>query len=266
MCFFKTSEDVKINYHLYGKGQPIVLVCGFGGYQEIWTDQVEYLVKMGYQVLTFDHRNMGQSEHTIHGHTLQKLTDDLVELCQYLKISRAVFIGHSMGGSVLYDLIETRPDLVALAIIVDQSPYMLNTDDWTYGFMNYTSANFLTETLKKPVVNETLHGIDFKVLKKIINVKIAHPFNRQANIDLLQEHVQLDWRGLTKATNKKLIVVAAKKSPYYNYQFSKWMSQQNSKIDHVIVDNCGHDIKAEVPDRFNQLLRHFLLKNRYLPN
>lgn len=44
------------------------------------------------------------------------------------------------------------------------------------------------------------------------------------------------------------------------------MSQQNSKIDHVIVDNCGHDIMAEVPDRFNQLLRHFLLKNRYLPN
>ena len=34
---FKTSDNVKINYELTGKGKPIVLVNGFGAYQEIWS-------------------------------------------------------------------------------------------------------------------------------------------------------------------------------------------------------------------------------------
>ena len=43
------------------------------------------------------------------------------------------------------------------------------------------------------------------------------------------------------------------------------MSKHNLRIEYAVLDDCGHDIMAEVPQRFNQLLRHFLLKNRYLP-
>ncbi|WP_254260494.1 alpha/beta fold hydrolase [Lactobacillus helveticus] len=61
-------------------------------------------------------------------------------------------------------------------------------------------------------------------------------------------------------------VIAAVKSPYYNFLFAKWMAAQNDQINMALVDNCGHDIMAEVSDRFNQILRHFSLKNRYLSN
>lgn len=55
---FKTSDNVEINYEVTGKGKTIVLVNGFGAYQEIWSAQVPFLNKLGYQVLTYDHRNM----------------------------------------------------------------------------------------------------------------------------------------------------------------------------------------------------------------
>lgn len=32
---FETSDNIKINYKLTGKGKTIVLVNGFGAYQEI---------------------------------------------------------------------------------------------------------------------------------------------------------------------------------------------------------------------------------------
>ena len=140
--FFKTSDDVKIAYSINGKGKPIILITGFGGYQEIWTAQKQYLLQMGYQVITYDHRNMGKSERTAKGQTLSRLTQDLIELLNFLQISQAVFVGHSMGGSVIYNLLKVKPEIIKFAIIIDQSPYMLNTSNWHYGFMNYTKDNF----------------------------------------------------------------------------------------------------------------------------
>ena len=81
--------------------------------------QVDYFTKMGYQVITYDHRNFGRSQRTKNDHTLQRLTDDLIELVQCLGIKQAVFVGHSMGGGLLFNLIKTAPDLVKLAVIVD---------------------------------------------------------------------------------------------------------------------------------------------------
>ena len=80
---FKTSDNVEINYQLTGKGKTIVLVNGFGAYQEIWSAQVPFLNKLGYQVLTYDHRNMGKSQRTEKGHTIERLTQDLNELTSF---------------------------------------------------------------------------------------------------------------------------------------------------------------------------------------
>ena len=94
---FETSDNVKINYELTGKGKTIVLVNGFGAYQEIWSAQVPFLNNLGYQVLTYDHRNMGKSQRTERGHNIVRLTQDLEELISFLKIKQAIFMGHSMG-------------------------------------------------------------------------------------------------------------------------------------------------------------------------
>ena len=32
---FKTSDGIRINYYVYGTGKPVVLIHGFGGYQQI---------------------------------------------------------------------------------------------------------------------------------------------------------------------------------------------------------------------------------------
>lgn len=261
---FETIDGIKLNYQLRGQGKPIVLVEGFGSYQEIWTKQVEYLVQMGYQVITYDHRNFGRSQRTEKGHNLQQLTNDLIELMNYLHIANAVFIGHSMGGSVLYNLMQTKPKLIKLAIIIDQTPYMLNTPIWPYGFMNYAADNYLTETTKTPAIRETWQGLNNQVNVGLSNARVKYPFNRQDNLDLLQEHSRLDWRPVIETSPVKMVVFAAKHSPYYDYHFSDWMKEHGQQVETVVLDNCGHDIMAEVPERFNQLLRHFLLKNRYL--
>ncbi|MFC2685494.1 MAG: alpha/beta fold hydrolase, partial [Limosilactobacillus oris] len=41
---FQTSDGVRLNYRIQGQGQPVVLIHGFGGYQQIWCLQVPELL------------------------------------------------------------------------------------------------------------------------------------------------------------------------------------------------------------------------------
>lgn len=45
---FKTSDGIRINYYVYGTGKPVVLIHGFGGYQQIWCLQIKNLIQQGY--------------------------------------------------------------------------------------------------------------------------------------------------------------------------------------------------------------------------
>lgn len=260
---FLTNDGIKINYHVKGNGKPLIFVTGFGGHQEIWKLQVDYFSGLGYQVITYDHRNFGRSERTKKGHTLNRLTYDLIELVEHLGIKKAAFIGHSMGGSVLYNLIRLKPSIVQLAVIIDQTPFMINTTDWKYGFMNYTINNYIEEAKKVPNVHETLHGLDNRIMPSLKEAKVTHPFSRTDNFDLLCEHSTKDWRKVIQNASMPIFAVAAIKSPYYNSDFTTWMTQQNDNVKATLVANSGHDIMAEVPDHFNKILYNFLLENHY---
>lgn len=189
---FETSDNVKINYELTGKGKTIVLVNGFGAYQEIWSAQVPFLNNLGYQVLTYDHRNMGKSQRTERGHNIARLTQDLEELISFLKIKQAIFMGHSMGASIIFCLIKRWPTVVKRALVVDQSPKMLNDKNWKYGFMDYTSENYHKKCQERPHVHETFAGLDDGVYAKLMKAKEENPFNRKDNVDLLENHMSLD--------------------------------------------------------------------------
>lgn len=255
---FKTSDNVEINYQLTGKGKTIVLVNGFGAYQEIWSAQVPFLNKLEYQVLTYDHRNMGKSQRTEKGHTIERLTQDLNELTAFLKIKQAIFMGHSMGASIIFCLMKNNPKLVKQALLIDQSPKMLNDENWKYGFMDYTKENYLKKCQERPRVHETYNGLDDNVYAKLMKAKKANPFNRKDNVDLLENHMSLDWRRVLEKTTIPTTFFVAKESPYYREVYEKKLEQKNSRINSFIMSPTGHVIMAEIPQQFNIKLKDIL--------
>lgn len=257
---FETSDGVKLNYRVMGNGQPVVLIEGFGGYQEIWQSQVEYLLQMNCQVITYDHRNHGQSERTEKNLTIKQLTKDLADLIAYLHLNKPILIGHSMGGSVCYSYLKSFSNVKSI-LAVDQSPKMLNDYDWKFGFEDITASNFSQKLTKTDSVHETLHGLNNRVALKLNQVKGQYPFDRRSNLPLLFDHVQKDWRKSLLDTEVPSTLVVAKLSPYFDYHFASRLVENNQNIKSVVLDNCGHDIMAEIPDVFNQTLRHFIFSS-----
>lgn len=257
---FQTSDGINLNYQAFGTGQPVVLIHGYGGYQQIWCLQVEHLVKQGYQVITYDQRNHGASGNDPRLTTVKRLIDDLAELLAGLHLTRPFLVGHSMGAAEIYGYLKYYPgNNLRGAIAIDQSPKMLNTPSWHYGYMDITRASYRLRLRERGNVRETLRGVPQTVINHLTPVKEMFPFDRKENLPLLYDHARQDWRSAIVGTQTPLLLVTANQSPYFNGAFADQFVQANPQyVSHARVDQSGHVVMAEQAQKFNQIMDQFL--------
>ena len=102
-----------------------------------------------------------------------------------------------MGASVIYGFLSYYTDFPLSGVIaIDQSPKMLNTVQWPYGYMDVTRASYKLKLKEHGNVRETLNGVPSQVISKLEPEKEMFPFIRAENLPLLYDHFdqQLDAR------------------------------------------------------------------------
>ncbi|KIH77459.1 Pimeloyl-ACP methyl ester carboxylesterase [Geoalkalibacter ferrihydriticus] len=115
-------NGVQIGYDDFGKGPAVLFVHGYPLNRKMWRRQVEPLVNDGFRVILTDLSGFGESELREDAGDLHTHADDLVGLLNYLGVGRAVVCGISMGGYVLFDLLDRYPKRVAGACFVVTRP------------------------------------------------------------------------------------------------------------------------------------------------
>ena len=98
-----TSDDAKLYCELMGDGFPIVLIHPFPVHHEFWKAVAGKLAAR-YQVILPDLRAHGRSEVGEGTATMSKHAADLMRLLETMQIPKAVFVGVSIGGYVLFEL------------------------------------------------------------------------------------------------------------------------------------------------------------------
>jgi 3-oxoadipate enol-lactonase len=85
-----------------GGGRPMLLVHGYTGAKEDFADHIDALAELGWWVVAPDLRGHGGTDHPEDPaeYSLERFSDDLVELVDELEWDRFVLLGHSMGGMV----------------------------------------------------------------------------------------------------------------------------------------------------------------------
>jgi pimeloyl-ACP methyl ester carboxylesterase len=113
------NEGIKIYYEIVGEGPPVVMIHGFPANLERWkeTNWVATL-KEDFQLILLDCRGHGKSDkphdESYYG---QKMTDDVMKLMEHLSIDKANFFGYSMGASITFRLLLSKPSLLISAIL-----------------------------------------------------------------------------------------------------------------------------------------------------
>ncbi len=108
----------KIFYNDQGSGKPLLLVHGFPLSHKIWEPQINYFLKNGFRVIAPDLRGFGNSTAPSELWGMNDFTDDIILLLDYLRIEQCAVGGMSMGGYILFNLLERYPNRVSNAIFI----------------------------------------------------------------------------------------------------------------------------------------------------
>lgn len=106
--FFKNT---KISFSDIGKGTAIVLLHGFLENQRMWDGFVASFSKK-YRIITIDLLGHGQTECLGYVHSMEDNADMVHAVLSELRIRKAIFVGHSMGGYVALALAELYPETI----------------------------------------------------------------------------------------------------------------------------------------------------------
>ncbi len=112
------SGDAEIAYEILGTGAPLVLLHPFPAHHEFWSPLAERLATR-YRLILPDLRGHGESEVGEGPATMEKHAADLLRVCDAADTGRAVFVGVSIGGYILFEFWRRHRQRVRTLILSD---------------------------------------------------------------------------------------------------------------------------------------------------
>ena len=105
-------------------GRPLLLVHGFGGAKEDFTDFLDDLAVLGWHAVAPDLRGHGDSDKPDDetAYSFEIFAADVLALADALGWDRFVVLGHSMGGMAVLHVVLDHPERVAALVLMDTSP------------------------------------------------------------------------------------------------------------------------------------------------
>jgi len=129
---YANNQGVRIRYEVEGNGPPLVLLQGLTGYLESWRE-LGYVgsLKRNYKLIPIDVRGHGGSDkpHDPEAYKLSLLVADGVAVMDVLNVSKAHFLGYSLGGRIAFGLAKYVPERFHSFIIGGAHPYELFSQD-----------------------------------------------------------------------------------------------------------------------------------------
>ncbi len=117
------AAGVAIRICDYGSSdRAILLLHGYLENANVWDDFADELSKT-YRVIAIDLPGHGISEVKGEVHTMEFLADVAADAVRSQGLSKAIVIGHSMGGYVGAAMLEEHPEMVSGLIFLHSSPF-----------------------------------------------------------------------------------------------------------------------------------------------
>ncbi|HEX7186388.1 MAG TPA: alpha/beta hydrolase [Thermoanaerobaculia bacterium] len=118
-------------------GQAMIFAHGFGCDQNMWR-LITPAFEDRYRIVLFDHVGSGQSDLSAYDrekyNSLQGYASDVLEICQALGLSRAIFVGHSVSAIIGILAAIQEPERFDKLVLVGPSPRYINDEDYVGGF------------------------------------------------------------------------------------------------------------------------------------
>jgi len=251
-----------LEYNKVGSGVPMLLIHGYPLSRKIWEPQISGLSDLA-TIITLDLRGHGDSYPFDGAYTMDMLAEDCKSVLDELGVNTPVVgCGLSMGGYVLFSLYRSHPDLFKGLILTSTRP----GSDSPEGKKNRDLA-----------IKDTLDRGAGAIIDSMLP-KMFSPSTISSNTNLVNQvreimsntsdlgiigalqgmRDRIDSTPLLGQISCPVLIVHGKDDQLIPVGEAELMHQNISNSNLVLVENAGHLLNLEQPDRFNQAVREFL--------
>jgi pimeloyl-ACP methyl ester carboxylesterase len=246
-----SPDNVHIEYHLYGEGDPaVLLVHGWACDENYWHAQLDAL-KSHYTVVTLNLAGHGASGANRNDWSIANYAQDVAAVARQLPNRQLVLVGHSMGAAVVLaatPLISERViGVVAVEALRSVGQPPLAARDIERRVAPF-EADFVGATRK--LVSSSLfeRGADPVLVQKVAyNMSLRPP---AVAVPSLRSLLSMDLAGLLPAIHVPVYAINSDLLPTDAARIRH--SLPDFHLD--VLDHTGHFLMLEDPTRFNALL------------
>ena len=250
-----------LHYFLHDAGRPtrppVVLIHGAGGDHLSWPPEIRGLSAV--RVFAIDLPGHGKS--TGSGRqSIEDYADCVIDFMDALGLSRAVFVGHAMGGAIALSLALDDPERVAGTALISSGARLPIASSILENCSN--PATFLLAV-------QSFHDL-MRISSSAANIK-EQAMKRLSSIrqTLFQGDLracdQFDVSARLEAIESSALVVCGAEDKLTPQHFSETLAERINGAALQIIDGAGHLVMLEQPHRVAGLLSVFLLTIPSLP-
>lgn len=279
-----TRDGASIAVHdTGGSGRPLVLANGLGGPFTSWRHQVDYLSDR-YRILSWDYRGLyGSSPPPGDAPRLDvgAHVDDLEQVLESAGVTRAAFMGWSMGVQVILELYERRPELVSHLILVNgtfgrpldstgvplSSRIVPGLVDQVHR-VHELASGILRRATQWPETVMWLKrlGVVGNTLDEELFREIAAEFggvNLDVYLAILRELGNHDASHVLDSISVPTLVISGDRDAFTPRQLAQQMARRIRGGESLVVRGATHYAALEYPELVNLRIEKFLREHGY---
>jgi pimeloyl-ACP methyl ester carboxylesterase len=251
-------KNTKISYSDAGKGNAVVLIHGFLENQTMWQDLVPELNNK-YRIITIDLLGHGETECLGYVHSMEDNAEVVQAVLSKLRIRKAVFVGHSMGGYITLAFTEMFPKMVKGLVLLnstskaDSEERKANRDRAIRAvkkeyatFVRLSIFNLFSEENREKMTDE-IEKVKIEALKTPLQGIVA---------SLEGMKIRKDRESLLHSATLPMLLILGKKDGVLNYEDN--LKQIENTTVKLVTFPDGHMSHIENRDALKNVLLGFL--------
>jgi pimeloyl-ACP methyl ester carboxylesterase len=250
-----------LHYFLHDGGSvstpPLVLIHGAGGDHLFWPPEVRRLPN--FRVITLDLPGHGKTD----GPGRQSVQDyarDVVHFMDVVGLSRAVFVGHAMGGAISLALAFDFPNRVAGIGLISSGPSLPIPSSVIENAANRSTLPLAIKSLLDiSLGSQTPENLKGFLLKRLTAIR------QTLLLDDLLACDRFNLSDCLEAIHTPVLVVCGTDDKQTPLHFSETLSSKIPGAALQTVEGAGHLLVLEQPGRVAKLIRVFLATIPYTP-
>lgn len=245
-------NGVDLAYRIQGKGEPLLMIMGYGGTMDAWDPALVDSLARSYRVILFDNRNVGYSGTSPDPVTIDVMARDALGLLKGLSMDRVHVLGWSMGSIIAQELALMDQDAVGKLVLYGTTCSADAIGAAVKRFDGVTLEQFKTMIFPEPWAREHPDAFDRLPVP-------AHPATPEAIAR--QRQAILDWTGTCgrlSALDRAVLVVAGEMDDVTPPMLGQEVAEDIPGAWMVRFKGGGHWLMYQAPEDLAEAVKTFL--------